>query len=117
MIEVSESQFTEQILLRSFDKPVAVLFSAQLCAPCKVVKPRIGRLAALYDFNVVSVDAGVDKALAGFYGVRAVPTLAVFFESKVVASVAGADNLGEADLVAFLNANGFNIVMRQEGEF
>lgn len=117
MKQVSEAQFSEAVLLRSFDKPVAVLFSAEWCGPCKVIKPRIERLSALYGFDVTSVDAGVEKALAGFYGVRAVPTLAVFFESRVVGLKAGAGNLGEADMIAFLNEHGFKIVARPEGDF
>ena len=105
MNEVVESQFAEQVLLPSFTKPVAVLFSTGWCAPCKVVKPRIGRLCALHGFPVVCVDVGQSNALAGFYGVRAVPTLLVFSGSKVVASVAGAGNLGEVDLIALLTSH------------
>lgn len=117
MKQVTEPQFTDAILLTSFNRPVAVLFSAAWCGPCKVIKPRIERLSALHGFDVISVDAGEEKALAGFYGVRAVPTLAVFREGRVAGMKAGAGNLSEADTIAFLNEHGFNIVVRPAGDF
>lgn len=117
MNQVSEKQFPEEVLLRSFDKPVAVLFSAAWCGPCKVAKPRIERLSALHGFSIVSVDAGEEKGLAGFYSIRAVPTLAIFRDAKVVATVSGAGALADAPLITFLNQHGFNIVVRPEMEF
>lgn len=117
MKQVTETQFADAVLLPSFNRSVAVLFSASWCGPCKVIKPRIERLSALHAFDVTSVDAGEEKALAGFYGVRAVPTLAVFRDGKVVGMKAGAGTLGEADMIAFLNEHGFKIVVRPELEF
>lgn len=117
MKQVTEPQFTDTVLLSSFNRPVAVLFSAAWCGPCKVIKPRIERQSALLGFDVISVDAGEEKALAAFYGVRAVPTLAVFKEGRVAAMKAGAGNLGEQDLIAFLNEQGFNIPVRPAEDF
>jgi thioredoxin-like negative regulator of GroEL len=117
MKQVNETQFTSEVLLPSFNRPVAVLFSAAWCGPCKVIKPRIERQSALLGFDVTSVDAGEEKALAGFYGVRAVPSLVVFRDGKVAASAAGAGNLGEQQLIDFLNANGFKILVRPAGDF
>ena len=117
MKQVNEAQFTDAVLLTSFNRPVTVLFSASWCGPCKVIKPRIERLSALHGFDVTSVDAGEEKPLAAFYGVRAVPTLAIFKEGKVAAMKAGAGNLSEADMIAFLNEHGFNIVVRPAGDF
>jgi thioredoxin-like negative regulator of GroEL len=117
MKQVNEAQFSSEVLLPSFNRPIAVLFSAEWCGPCKVIKPRIERLSALHAFPVTSVDAGVEKPLAAFYGVRAVPTLAIFREGKVVGATAGAGNLGEADMIVFLNEHGFKIVTRPEMDF
>lgn len=116
MQQISEAQFSEHVLLRSFEKPVAVLFSAAWCGPCKVLKPRIERLSALHGFSVSVVDAGVDRALAGFYGVRAVPSLLVFSEAKVVGTAVGAGNLSDTDFINFLNQHGFSIVVRPDLE-
>lgn len=117
MKQVTEAQFSEQVLLRSFEKPIAVMFTASWCGPCSVVKPRIERLAVLHGFNVVCVDAGEEKALAGFYEVRAVPTLVVFREGSVKGKAAGAGNLGDSTVIEFLNACGFDIVVHPAPEF
>lgn len=117
MKQVTETTFSEDVLLRSFERPIAVMFTASWCGPCKVVKPRIERLSALYGFDVTSVDAGEENALAAFYGVRGVPSLVVFNEAAVSGQAAGAGNLSEAAVIDFLNKHGFNIVVRPDLEF
>ena len=116
MRQVTEIQFVSEVLAPSAAEPIAVLFTASWCGPCKVVKPRIERLSAFYGFEAVFVDAGEEKALAGRYGVRAVPSLVVFSEGLPVAVTAGVGNLGEADLINFLNKHGFDIVVEPELE-
>lgn len=100
MKTVTEKQFPDAVLAPSFVEPFVVLFSASWCGPCKALKPVIERLAGDLDFRLVGVDAGEEKGLATFYGIRSVPTLAVFKEGKVISQIVGGKT--EAQIRDFL---------------
>lgn len=104
MKNVTESQFNEAVLLPSFQQPVLVMFHAAWCGPCKSVKPIIERLSDSFGFGVIGVDAGEERALASFWGVRGVPTIAVFKEGKLVAQKSGTQS--EPVIRSFLTEQG-----------
>ncbi len=67
-------------------KPVVVDFFAEWCGPCKMMKPildefkgKIGEKA-----TVIKVDVDRNQQAAQAFGVRGVPTLAIFKEGKIV---------------------------------
>lgn len=97
---IGEDKFPEQVLLPSFTNPIVVMFGASWCAPCKLVKPILEGLALDLGFPLIGVDAGIEKGLATFYGVRGVPTISVFKDGKIIANSFG--NKSEEQIKDFL---------------
>jgi thioredoxin len=61
------------------DKPCIIDFYADWCKPCKMVAPILEELSGKYKGQVVIYKVNVDqeRELAGFFGIRSIPT--VFF--------------------------------------
>ncbi|WP_331234612.1 thioredoxin [Natronorarus salvus] len=83
-----ESQAELNDLLDEYDV-VLVEFYADWCGPCQMLAPAIDRLAVETDATIATVDVEANQELAGAYGVRGVPTLALFANGQQVESVVG----------------------------
>lgn len=82
------ANFENEVL--NSDVPVLVDFWATWCMPCKMLAPTIEELAKEADgYKVGKVDVDKEPELAQKYRIMSIPTVLVFKNGKVAASMVG----------------------------
>lgn len=84
--------------------PVVVDFWAPWCGPCKMMAPQFQQDARLLEPKVrlAKVDTEAEPQLATRFGIRSIPTLALFRGGREIARQAGA--MGAKDIVRWASS-------------
>jgi putative thioredoxin len=90
--DVSQADFEEQVVQASFRQPVVIDFWAPWCAPCKVLKPILEKLADEYDgkFKLAKVNSDENQEIAARYAVRGIPSVKAMVDGQIVNEFTGA---------------------------
>ena len=91
-MDVTTETFEREVVERSHEVPVVVDFWAAWCFPCRILGPalesevqkRAGRL------ELVKVDVDTEPELSVRYGIRGMPTVAVFRDGEPITGFLGA---------------------------
>jgi thioredoxin 1 len=89
-VKVDVSNFQSEVLDSS--EPVVVYFWAEWCGPCKMIAPSLEEIAVEMAGKVKVAKLNIDEnpELAAQFGVRSIPTLAIFKAGEVADIKVGA---------------------------
>ncbi len=89
-VELSTERFLKA--LQKTDQPLVVDFWASWCGPCKMFAPTFAQVASQFEprARFVKINTETNPQLAAQFGIRSIPTIAVFKNGQMVDQVAGA---------------------------
>ena len=90
IVQLSDASFEADVI--KADSPVLVDFWAEWCGPCKMIAPSLEEISAELAGKVKVAKLNIDEnpELAAQFGVRSIPTLAIFKGGEVADISVGA---------------------------
>jgi putative thioredoxin len=91
-MDVTESNFEQAVIERSYAVPVVVDFWAEWCGPCRQLGPVLERAVAARAGKVelVKVDVDSNQMLAQTFRIQGIPAVKAFRDGQLVAEFVGA---------------------------
>jgi len=92
-VELTSTNFNK--IIANNELPVIVDFWAPWCGPCKMMAPVFEQAAQQLEPNMLlaKLNTENEQSIAARYGIRSIPTIAIFKGGRVVAQQAGAMDL------------------------
>ncbi|GAB6035065.1 thioredoxin TrxC [Galenea microaerophila] len=92
-VEMNGQQFLRA--LQKTDQPLVVDFWAPWCGPCKMFAPTFAQAAAQIEprARFVKINTENEQQVAAQFGIRSIPTLAIFKNGQEVDRISGALSL------------------------
>lgn len=91
MADVTDGTFDSKVLKVSQTTPVLVDFWAPWCNPCLSLSPILDKLEKHYrgKFRLAKLNVDSNPKMSGKFGIRGIPAVKLFKDSKVVAEFVG----------------------------